>query len=78
MEPRNVASPDINTEDVSAAVDCLGLQPATVDRDRIGVIGNCGWGGMVLNAVAADKLCLRRVASFHVRHDARHVKGLQR
>ena len=23
-EPRNVASPDINTEDFSAAVDCLG------------------------------------------------------
>lgn len=30
-EPRNVASPDINTEDFSAAVDCLGLQPM-VDR----------------------------------------------
>ncbi|RMX08064.1 twin-arginine translocation signal domain-containing protein [Corticibacter populi] len=53
-EPRNVASPDINTEDVSAAVDCLGLQP-NVDRERIGVIGICGWGGMVLNAVAVDK-----------------------
>lgn len=53
-EPRNVASPDINTEDVSAAVDCLGLQPS-VDRERIGVIGICGWGGMVLNAVAVDK-----------------------
>lgn len=53
-EPRNVASPDINTEDVSAAVDCLGLQPC-VDRERIGVIGICGWGGMVLNAVAIDK-----------------------
>ncbi|MEG0974726.1 MAG: twin-arginine translocation signal domain-containing protein [Comamonas sp.] len=53
-EPRNIASPDINTEDVSAAVDCLGLQ-ASVDRERIGVIGICGWGGMALNAVAADK-----------------------
>ncbi|WP_447989419.1 alpha/beta hydrolase [Achromobacter spanius] len=61
-EPRNVASPDINTEDVSAAVDCLGLQPA-VDRDRIGVIGICGWGGMVLNAVAADKRVKAVVAS---------------
>ncbi len=53
-EPRNVASPDINTEDFMAAVDCLGLQ-ASVDRERIGVIGICGWGGMALNAVAADK-----------------------
>ena len=52
-EPRNVASPDINTEDFSAAVDYLGLQPF-VDRERIGVIGICGWGGMALNAVAVD------------------------
>lgn len=35
-EPRNVASPDINTEDFSAAVDFLGLHPA-VDRARIGI-----------------------------------------
>jgi fermentation-respiration switch protein FrsA (DUF1100 family) len=53
-EPRNVASPDINTEDFSAAVDFLGLH-AAVDRERIGIIGICGWGGMALNAVAADK-----------------------
>jgi fermentation-respiration switch protein FrsA (DUF1100 family) len=53
-QPRNVASPDINTEDFSAAVDFLGLQPS-VDRDRIGIIGICGWGGMALNAVAVDK-----------------------
>jgi hypothetical protein len=53
-EPRNVASPDINTEDFSAAVDYLGLLPF-VDRGRIGIIGICGWGGMALNAVAVDK-----------------------
>ena len=53
-EPRNVASPDINTEDFSAAVDFLGLH-ASVDRNRIGIIGICGWGGMALNAVAVDK-----------------------
>ncbi len=52
--PRNVASPDINTEDFSAAVDFIGIQPF-VDRERIGVIGICGWGGMALNAVAIDK-----------------------
>ena len=53
-EPRNVTSPDINTEDFSAAVDYLGLLPF-VDRERIGIIGICGWGGMALNAVAVDK-----------------------
>jgi len=52
-EPRNVASPDINTEDFMAAVDSLGLH-GSVDRERIGGIGICGWGGMALNAVAAD------------------------
>ena len=53
-EPRNVASPGINTEDFSAAVDYLGLH-SSVDRERIGIIGICGWGGMALNAVAVDK-----------------------
>ncbi|EPY6738264.1 hypothetical protein ACXEGI_000264 [Klebsiella pneumoniae] len=33
-EPRNIASPDINTEDFMAAVDFMGLQPY-VDRERI-------------------------------------------
>ena len=52
--PRNVASPDINTEDFSAAVDFIGLHDA-VNRERIGILGICGWGGMALNAVAVDK-----------------------
>ena len=53
-EPRNVPSPEINSEDFSAAVDFLGLQPY-VDRDRIGLIGICGFGGMGLSAAAIDK-----------------------
>jgi uncharacterized protein len=53
-EPRHVASPDINTEDFSAAVDFLGLQPV-VDRNRIGIIGICGFASMGLNAAAVDK-----------------------
>ena len=52
-QPRNVASPDINTEDFSAAVDYLGLRHE-VDRNRIGILGICGWGGMALNAAAVD------------------------
>lgn len=53
-EPRHVASPDINTEDFSAAIDFLGIQK-NVDRNRIGVIGICGFGGFALNAAAVDK-----------------------
>ncbi len=52
-EPRNVASPDINTEDFSAAVDYLS-NFANVDSDRIGILGICGFGGFALNAVAID------------------------
>jgi uncharacterized protein len=53
-EPRNIASSDINTEDFSAAVDFLGLQK-NVDRNKIGIIGICGFGGFALNATAIDK-----------------------
>lgn len=52
-EPRDVASPDINTEDFSAAVDFLSNQP-DVDPEKIGIIGICGFGGMGLNAAAMD------------------------
>ena len=51
--PRYVASPDINTEDFSAAVDFLSVQP-NVDPERIGIIGICGWGGIALNVTAID------------------------
>ena len=53
-EPRNLDSPEINTEDFSAAVDFLGLQK-NVDRNKIGIIGICGFGGFALNATAIDK-----------------------
>ena len=51
--PRNVTSPDINTEDFCAAVDFLSTQP-NVDANKIGIIGICGWGGFALNAAAQD------------------------
>ena len=50
---RNVASPDINTEDFCAAVDFLSVQD-WADPDRIGILGICGFGGMALNAAAMD------------------------
>lgn len=52
-EPRYVASPDINTEDFSAAVDFLSTRD-DVDPERIGILGICGWGGLALNAAAID------------------------
>ena len=61
-EPRNVASPDINTEDFSAAVDFLTALP-DVDAERIGIIGICGFGGMGLNAAAMDTRIKATVAS---------------
>ncbi|AZB29408.1 alpha/beta hydrolase [Chryseobacterium balustinum] len=53
-EPRNLASPEINTDDFSAAVDFIGLQK-NVNRNKIGIIGICGFGGFALNATAVDK-----------------------
>ncbi|WP_298835098.1 alpha/beta hydrolase [uncultured Piscinibacter sp.] len=50
---RDVASPDINTEDFSAAIDHIGLLPF-VDRDRIGIMAICGLSGMALTAASAD------------------------
>lgn len=61
-EPRNTASPDINTEDFSAAVDFLTTLPE-VDAGRIGIIGICGFGGMGLNAAAMDSRIRATVAS---------------
>ena len=52
-EPRNIASPDINTEDFSAAVDFLSNQK-NVDAEKIGVLGICGFGGFALNAAQID------------------------
>lgn len=51
--PRHVASPDICTEDFSAAVDYLSNLDG-VDANRIGILGICGWGGFALNAAAGD------------------------
>ncbi len=61
-QPRYVASPDINTEDFSAAVDFLSVQD-NVDPERIGILGICGWGGMALNAAANDTRIKATVAS---------------
>ncbi|MBR6944598.1 MAG: alpha/beta hydrolase, partial [Prevotella sp.] len=71
-EPRRTASPDINTEDFMAAVDVLSQQP-NVDPERIGIIGICGWGGIALNAAAADTRIKATVAS--TMYDMTRVSG---
>ena len=60
--PRYVASPDINTEDFQAAVDFLSVRD-DVDKDKIGLLGICGWCGMALNAAALDTRVRATVAS---------------
>lgn len=60
--PRYTTSPDINTEDFSAAVDFLVTNPA-VDPERVGIIGICGWGGLAVNAAAADPRIKATLAS---------------
>ena len=61
-QPRYMASPDINTEDFSAAADFLSVQE-NVDPERIGILGICGWGGMAINAAAMDTRIKATVAS---------------
>ena len=60
--PRHVASPDINTEDFSAAVDYLTTLP-NVAEDKIGIVGICGFGGFALNAASMDTRIKATVAS---------------
>ena len=71
-EPRSTASPDINTEDFMAAVDYLSKLD-NVDAERIGIIGICGWGGIALNAAAADTRIKATVAS--TMYDMTRVSG---
>lgn len=59
---REVSSPDINTEDFSAAVDYLTALDV-VDEERIGIIGVCGWGGISISAAANDPRIKATVSS---------------
>ncbi len=52
-EPRYMHSPDINVEDYQAAIDYLSNLD-NVDKDKLGIIGICGWGGMALQAACID------------------------
>ena len=60
--PRYMSSPDINTEDFLAAVDYLRSLD-NVDKEKISIIGICGWGGIALNAAAIDPRIKVTIAS---------------
>lgn len=61
-QPRYISSGEIYTEDYSAAVDYLMLQPE-VDRERIGILGICGFGGISINAAVQDTRIKATVSS---------------
>lgn len=61
-KPRYVASPDINTEDFSAAVDYL-TNREDVDSAKVGILGICGWGGIAIQAAINDPRIKATVAS---------------
>ncbi|MBQ6004674.1 MAG: alpha/beta hydrolase [Selenomonadaceae bacterium] len=50
---RDVASPDIFTEDYSAAIDFVGSL-SYVDREKLGAMGICGLSGMAVTAAIND------------------------
>ncbi len=61
-QPRYISSGEIYTEDYSAAVDFFLLQPE-VDRERIGILGICGFGGISINAAVQDTRIKATVSS---------------
>lgn len=61
-QPRYISSGEIYTEDYSAAVDYLMLQD-NVDRERIGILGICGFGGISINSAVQDTRIKATVSS---------------
>ena len=61
-QPRYISSGEIYTDDYSAAVDYLMLQPE-VDMNRIGILGICGFGRICVNAAVQDTRIKATVSS---------------
>ena len=70
--PRDISSPDINTEDFQASVDYL-RSLENVDKEKIGIIGICGWGGIAINTAAIDTRIKATVAS--TMYDMTRISG---
>ena len=70
--PRYISSPDINTEDFQASVDYL-RSLENVDKEKIGIIGICGWGGIAINTAAIDTRIKATVAS--TMYDMTRISG---
>ena len=70
--PRAMHSPDIDVEDFQAAVDFLSCCDS-VDPERIGIIGICGWGGMALQTACIDTRVKATVVS--TMYDMSRVAG---
>ena len=51
--PGHLISPEIYSDDFSAAIDYLSTQPY-VDSEKIGVLGICGSGSFVISAAKID------------------------
>ena len=51
--PRYMTSYDINVEDFQSAVDYL-ISLDNVDKEKVGIIGICGWGGIALQTACID------------------------
>ena len=66
-EPRNAVSPDIYSEDFSAAVDYLGTR-SFIDKNKIGVLGICGSGSFAISAAKIDPKNIA-VLVVHAIHD---------
>ncbi len=70
--PRAMHSPDIDVEDFQASVDFLSCHEKA-DREKIGIIGICGWGGMALQTACVDTRIKATVAS--TMYDMSRVAG---
>ena len=70
--PRYMTSYDINVEDFQSAVDFL-ISLDNVDKEKIGIIGICGWGGMALQTACIDTRIKATVVS--TMYDMSRVAG---
>lgn len=72
-QPRRTSSPEIFTEDFSAAVDYLGTREY-VNREKIGAIGICGSSAFALKAAQVDQR-IKAIATFSMYDMSRFLRN---